>query len=243
MSVATRSEMTTDQAIEARRSVRAYTDSPVSPALVDEVIRLAFLAPSGSLADAWSVIVVREPERRRALAELVISGAEEYFTGVVAPPAGTDAGTHRAWAREFAERGMGLESYRQVPVWIVGVLVPRGIRPAPDRELDRIDDLISLGFAMENLFLAARSRGLGTVPTSFHRYCEREVRALLELPDELEAPILTPLGYPVEFPPGLPGPLKAFRHPPDALIRDETWAHPRRTPPVVPTVRALLGGA
>lgn len=242
MTTRTEKAMGVDRAIKARRSVRGYTDRPVPEELVDELLRLALLAPSGSLADAWSFVVVREPERRRELAELVISGAEEYFTSVVSPAAGTDAGGHRAWAREFAERGIGLESYRAVPVWIVGILVPREIRPESDSELDRIDDLISLGFAFENLFLAARARGLGTVPTSFHRYCEREVRALLELPEELDAPVLTPLGYPVEFPDGLPGPLRAFRHPVGTLIRDETWAHPREEPARVPTVRALLGG-
>ena len=87
MSVATRSEMTTDQAIEARRSVRAYTDRPVSPTLVDEVVRLAFLAPSGSLADAWSVIVVREPDHpvTKGLPKVFMHSPDELYSWLRGP--------------------------------------------------------------------------------------------------------------------------------------------------------------
>ena len=66
-------------AIRARRSVRRYTDAPVSDEDIDTVLRLALLAPTGHNAQAWSFVVVREPERRAALAELVLRGAAEYF--------------------------------------------------------------------------------------------------------------------------------------------------------------------
>ena len=231
-----------EEAIRKRRSVRQYTDRPVADGVIDELLDLALLAPTGSLADAWSFIVVRDDGLRERLAEIVIGGAEEYFSSVVQAPAGTDPGDHRAWAREFAEEAMGLRTYRDVPVWIVGVVVPRDIRPEADRDLDRTDDLLSLGFAMENLFVAARARGLGTAPTSFHRYAEEATRELLELPHDVEVPLLTPLGYPLEFPAALPDALRVFRHPKESLIRDETWRRPRAEPPDVPTLRSLLGG-
>ena len=66
-------------AIRLRRSVRKYTDRPVSDADLDKVLRLALLAPTGHNAQAWSFIVVREPERRARLADLVLRGAAEYF--------------------------------------------------------------------------------------------------------------------------------------------------------------------
>ena len=57
--------MNADDAIRGRRSVRRYTARPVNDADVDAVLRLALLAPTGGMSQAWSFIVVRDEERRR----------------------------------------------------------------------------------------------------------------------------------------------------------------------------------
>jgi nitroreductase len=217
-----------DEAIRLRRSVRRYTDTPVSDEDVDTLLRLALVAPTGGMAQAWSFIVVREPQKRRAIAELVIRGGGEYFRTVRPPAPGATPDEHAAWGRDYAEQA--LASYRDVPVWIIGLVVPRGMFPPEQRDAERIADIESLSFAMENLFVAARARGLGTVPTVFHWFVEPEFRALLEIPDELEIPLLTPLGYPVEFPTSLPPALKAIRRPWRTLVHDDGWGNPRQAP-------------
>ena len=50
--------------IRQRLSVRQYTDRPVAERDLDRLLRLALLAPTGHNAQAWSFVVVREPERR-----------------------------------------------------------------------------------------------------------------------------------------------------------------------------------
>ena len=62
-------------AITKRRAVRTYTDRPVDDATIDTLLRVALAAPTGSGAQAWSLLVVREPDRRLAIAELIIAGA------------------------------------------------------------------------------------------------------------------------------------------------------------------------
>ena len=99
----------------------------------------------------------------------------------------------------------------------------------PDDQADweRVADLVSVGFAMENLMVAARARGLGTVPTVFHWYAEDDFRALLDIPAEMEIPVITPLGYPTEFPVGLPPAMAAKRRPWRTLVHDDHWGNPR----------------
>jgi nitroreductase len=218
--------MNADDAIRQRRSVRRYTDAPVADTDIDALLRLALLAPTGGMAQAWSFIVVREAERRRAMAELVIRGGSEYFSTVRPAAPGTSPEEHAAWAQGYAEQALG--TYRDVPVWIVGLVVPRNVFPADQREAERTADVTSLAFAMENLFVAARARGLGTVPTVFHWFVEDAFRALLEIPAELEIPLITPLGYPVEFPTSLPPALKAIRRPWRTLVHDDNWGNPRQ---------------
>ncbi len=212
-------------AIRHRRSVRSYSDRPVDDADLDRLLRLALLAPTGGMAQAWSLVVVRDPATRAALAELVIEGGGEYFASVRPPAEGHTPDEHRRWGRDYAEEV--LASYRQVPVWVVGMVVPRDVFPAEDREKERVADLVSVGFAMENLFVAARAMGLGTVPTVFHWYRDREFRDLLGIPDENEVPVITPLGHPTAFPEGLPPRLAAIRRPWRTLVHDDRWGNPR----------------
>lgn len=213
------------EAIRGRRSVRRYTAQPVADADLDELLRLALLAPTGGMAQAWSILVVREPERRRALAELVIRGGAEYFRIVRPPQPGNGPDEHAKWAADYAETALG--SYRDVPVWIAGLMVPRGAFPADWAKAERDADLASVAFMIENLMVGARAKGLATVPTVFHWFVEDEFRALLEISDEIEIPLITPLGYPVEWPRGLPPALAAIRRPWRSLVHDDHWGNPR----------------
>ena len=57
------------KAIRYRRSVRSYTETPVSEKDLEQLLRLALLAPTGSMSQAWSLLVVRDAEQRAALAD------------------------------------------------------------------------------------------------------------------------------------------------------------------------------
>lgn len=214
------------EAIRKRRSVRRYTDRPVSDDDLDEVLRLALLAPTGGMAQAWSIIVVRDAEQRAALAELFIRGGGEYFR--IARPAaeGATPEEHAEWARGYAREV--LASYPRAPVWIVALRVPRNAYPTDPRgDWERDADMVSVGFMLENLMIAARAKGLGTVPSVFQWFVDDEFRELLGIPPEIEAPLVTPLGYPEEFPVGLPPALAKIRRPWRTLVHDDRWGAPR----------------
>jgi len=218
--------METLDAITKRRAVRTYTDQPVDDATLDELLRVALAAPTGSGAQAWSLLVVRDPKRRRAIAELVIAGAARYFTLMRPPAEGATPTEHARWAGEYAETTLG--SYRVVPVWILGLVVPRHRYPASMRDLEQIDETVSLAFAMENLFVAARSLGLGTVPTTAFQHFEKiQLRAIVGLPDEVDPLIITPVGVPPAFPEGLPPAIKRIRRPWRSLVHDDAWGNTR----------------
>ncbi len=214
------------EAIRRRRSVRRYTDRPVSEEDLETLLRLALLAPTGHNAQAWSLIVVREPERRAALAELVLRGAAEYFR-VNRPPGDRTAREHADWAAGYAETALG--SYRLVPVWIAGIVVPRFHFPDDPmkQRIETFSEDSSVSFALENLFVAARALGLGTTPTIFHWFVEDEYRALLGIPDDQRVHYLSPLGYPPEFPVGLRPEAAKARRPWRTLVHDEEWGRPR----------------
>ena len=213
------------EAIRLRRSVRTYTDQPVGDTDLDELLRLALMAPTGGMAQAWSLMVVRDPARRAALAEIVIEGGGAYFSSVRPAQPRHSPAQHAQWGLDYANEVLG--SYRHVPVWILGLVVPRDVFPPEDRDKEALADEMSVAFAMENLFVAARAKGLGTVPTVFHWYNEPALRALVGLPEEIRVPVISPLGHPTAFPVGLPPRLKDLRRPWRTLVHDDRWGNVR----------------
>ncbi|MCU0308896.1 MAG: nitroreductase family protein [Thermoleophilia bacterium] len=214
------------EAIRKRRAVRNYTDRPIDDAVLDKVLRHALVAPTGSGAQAWSLMVVRDAGKRRAIADLIIDGGATYF-GIMRPAKeGTSPEEHQAWAKGYAEQI--LPTYRVAPAWVVGLLVPRGNYPERMREGGHIDDLISLAFAFENLMVAARAEGLGTVPTTaFQRFEKDRLREILGVPADVDPAIVTPLGYPPEFPKGLPPALQRNYRTWKSLVHDDSYGNTR----------------
>lgn len=213
-------------AIRKRRAVRRYTEQPVPDDVLDRMLRLALSAPTGSGSQAWSLLVVRDPERRIQVADLVIAGGARYFAAMRPRKEGVTDEEHAAWGRDYAEQV--LESYRRVPVWVLGLVVPRDNYPESMREGGHLDDIISVAFAMENLFLVARAEGLGSVPTTaFQRFEKDRLRGILGMPAQVDPVILTPLGYPEAFPEGRPPALQRSFRSWRTLVHDETFGATR----------------
>ncbi len=79
------------QTVSSRYSVRAYQDKPVEDDKLQRIIEAARLAPSASNRQEWRFVVVRDPEKRKALAKIA---HDQQFVGqaplVIAACAVTD---------------------------------------------------------------------------------------------------------------------------------------------------------
>ena len=67
-----------------------------------------------------------------------------------------------------------------------------GVRPGP------VTKGASIYPAVQNLMLAARALGLGTVLTTLHTQYEDEIKTFLHIPASVETAALIPVGYPAE---------------------------------------------
>ncbi|GAH92414.1 unnamed protein product, partial [marine sediment metagenome] len=66
------------EAIEKRRSVRAYEDRPIPEEKLRRVLEAARLAPSASNQQPWKFVVVQDVESRKKLAR---AAGNESFVG------------------------------------------------------------------------------------------------------------------------------------------------------------------
>ena len=64
--------------IQKRRSIRKFTDEPVSDEKLGRILEAARMAPSASNRQAWKFIVVQSPNKRRALA---LAASNQAFIG------------------------------------------------------------------------------------------------------------------------------------------------------------------
>ncbi|WP_373500478.1 nitroreductase family protein [Desulfococcus sp.] len=55
----------------SRRSCRNYTDQPVDPAVLEDLVRAGVLAPSGTNSQGWTFTILSEPSDVRAFGERV----------------------------------------------------------------------------------------------------------------------------------------------------------------------------
>lgn len=69
--------------IMARRSIRRFTDEPVSREQIELLLRAAMAAPSASNRRPWEFVVVTEPERLSRLRRGLLFGRQNAPVGIV----------------------------------------------------------------------------------------------------------------------------------------------------------------
>jgi nitroreductase len=189
-------------------AIRDFRSEPVSDEVVHRVLDTARFAPNGGNAQAWRVMVLKDPARRATLRDLYLRGWHLYLAQTAAglrPWAPiTDAAreaqvisdARRAWD-DRGPLGDFAEHLDEVPVLLLVVADLRLIA-AVDRDLDRYSFIggASIYPFVWSILLAARDEGLGGVMTTMPVIHEPEVKALFEIPDEYAVAALLALGYP-----------------------------------------------
>jgi nitroreductase len=185
-------------ALLTTRAMRRFSDEPVTDEQVWACLRAAVQAPSGGNIQPYQFLVVRDPDLRRGIGDLYLRAWERYAPAVTAatPPARDEAAAARQ-ARNMAASDHLARTLGDVPVHVL-VLMPRISMVVTDDEgeMDVGPTYASVYPAVQNLVLAARAHGLGTVLTTVYRVHEAELRDLLGIPDRYEVVALLPLGHP-----------------------------------------------
>ena len=210
---------TTDWLLSTTRAVRRRLDlsCPVEPEVLVECVRLSQQAPTGSNLQTWRWVIVTDPGKRSALADLYRRGGGQYLA------AAREAYKHGQTARVYESASWLADNLEQVPVHVVPCT-------------SRLPDSSPLWFtaaAMGSIFpavwsfqLALRARGLGSVITSFHLVHEKEAAELLSIPDDVMQVALLPVAYTkgTDFKP-------ARRPPAEEIIHWDSWGTQREPAP------------
>jgi nitroreductase len=212
-------------------AVREFLPEPVEDEVLYRLLDTARFAPSGGNRQAWRVIVVKDPETRRALRDLYLPGWYEYLSMASArlvpwaPVTDREAEAEAVTqATDLADRAAAAVAGGHAPGFaealdaapaLLLVLADLSALAAVDRDHARYTFAggASVYPFTWNLLLAARAEGLGGVITTMAIRREDEVRQLFSIPETFAVAALVVLGRPVS------AARRLRRHPVDAF----TW--------------------
>lgn len=203
------------EAMYTQRAIRYFKPDPVPRELIWKVIEAATRAPSGSNLQPWGFVVLEEAESRKRIADRLREtfAANEGIRTMI--ETGTKSGDRTARLMMGGVENIFMR-FDSAPVFIIPCL-HNVASPARDGLLAGS----SIYQAVQNLMLAARALGLGTVMTTFQAGMAKELREWLSLPEDSVATALIPMGYPAaKF-----GPLK--RKPVETVTHWERWGEHR----------------
>ncbi|MEX2237536.1 MAG: nitroreductase family protein [Dehalococcoidia bacterium] len=212
--------LTPDELLTTTRSVRKRLDldHPVEREVLEDCLRIAQQAPTASNRQNWHFVVVTEQATRDKLAELYRRGGETYR--------GTSASA-MAVTYDDPERQAAQDSVTESATWLIENIhkVPVYVIPCFNGRTDSAPAIAqgatwgTIGPATWNFQLALRSRGLGSVWTSFHLFHEEEAAKILGIPyAEVQQAALLPVAYTkgTEF-------KRGHREPLEKMVHWETW--------------------
>jgi nitroreductase len=160
------------EAIKTRRSVRKYQDRPVEEEKLQAVLDAVRMAPSWANMQCWRMVVVKDRQTREKIGDF--SFVEFYFSS-------------KGYKSNPSQKALAA-----APVVIVFCADPAQSGVLWDQNYYLVD----AGIAAQNMMLAARGLGLGTVFVGV--FDEEKLKGLLNIPAAIRIIGLLPMGYPVE---------------------------------------------
>jgi nitroreductase len=215
--------LTPDELLTTTRAVRKRLDftRPVERTVLEECLTIAQQAPTGSNIQNWHFVVVTDPAKRRALADVYRKGWAIYVPLPIAAGNLTfdDPRRNAQQARIMASAQYLADHMHEAPVLVVPCVRPPDGRCEHQPVALQITWWSSIAQAGWSFMLAARARGLGTTWTTLHLLFEEEAAQILGLPyAEVNQAGLIPVAYTLgtRFSP-------AQRAALDTMVHWDTW--------------------
>ena len=186
------SNQTTDiyEVMQTQRAIRRWTDEPVDREVIERIIQAGCWAPSGSNSQPWGFLVVTDDDIRERLAMAIREMFSSRFSSDMPNPDEIEDPTTRRMMRGAFNL---FDNFAAAPVWIIPCMRTDLYQA---RSADSLLAGSSIYPSIQNMMLAARAEGLGTVLTTPQDGIMDELRAELSIPDNALPVAIIPMGHP-----------------------------------------------
>ncbi|XP_049509026.1 iodotyrosine deiodinase 1 isoform X2 [Panthera uncia] len=171
--------------LSKRRSVRFISSEQVPMEVIDNVIKTAGTAPSGAHTEPWTFVVVKDPDVKHKIREIIEEEEEINYLKRMGRQWVTDLKKLRTnWVKEYLDTA---------PVLILIFKQVHGVAASGKRKVHYYNE-ISVSIACGILLAALQNAGLVTVTTT-PLNCGPRLRVLLGRPTNEKLLMLLPVGY------------------------------------------------
>ena len=176
------------ETMACRRSVRSFSDRPVSRETIEWIVRAAGTAPSGANKQPWRFVCVDDPALKREI-RFAAEKEEREFYSRRAPD---------AWLADLAPLGTDEHKpFLETAPWLIAVFKLAVEDPDEAGAQNRVYYAEeSIGIATGMLLAAAHHAGLATLTHTPSPM--RFLRSILGRPDHERPYLLIPVGYPAD---------------------------------------------
>src|SRR6266446_4048745 len=192
------------EAMYTARALRRFKPDPEPDEIMTKVLDAAIRAPSGSNAQSWLFVVVKDADKRRQLGA-IYHKASQILTKLYAERPRASHFTEEQYRRFMSSVTYLFDHMHEAPVLLLACLKSAPPAAASSALTPEVQSAMakaartqgaSIYPAVQNIILACRAFGLGTVLTTIHAFFEDEVREILKLPADIQTYALMPIGYP-----------------------------------------------
>ncbi|MBA2396014.1 MAG: nitroreductase family protein [Ktedonobacteraceae bacterium] len=192
-----RIDLTADQVLTTTRSVRKRLDltRPVEPEVLRECLEIALQAPSGSNSQQWHFVIVTDPAKKLAIADLYRKSFSAYSAKRMEARKNQDTSSPGAATQQRITNSADYlaEHMHEVPVYLIPCITGRLDNLPASQVAGAWGSIIP---ATWSFMLAARARGLGTAWTTLHLPYEKEAAEVLGIPyEKITQAALIPVAY------------------------------------------------
>ena len=194
--------MSLRDAIFGLRATRIFQDKPIPDAVLGEVLEAATMACSSGNTQPWEFIVVTDPAIKAAIKTEMV----DAFSVIDQERAQTEKQLTDSSGRSVTGRA-AVDNLEKTPAIVVICWNPeRGIRMKDEYKTNADGSLtetreipggrgVSLFQSAQNLMLAARAHGVGSLFTTFFFLKKNEIREILGIPPHIFMECAIFLGY------------------------------------------------
>ncbi|CAG1009108.1 3-hydroxypropanoate dehydrogenase [Phycisphaerales bacterium] len=171
------------ETMRLRRTVREFSDRPVSEETIRQIVAAAGTAPSGANKQPWRFVAVCDPALKRRIREAAEAEEREFYSRRATPE----------WLADLAPLGTGCEKpFLERAPWLIVVF--KTMKADDGGGVYYVNE--SVGIAVGLLLAAAHHAGLATLthtpsPMGF-------LSKVLARPEHERPFLVVPVGYPEE---------------------------------------------
>ena len=203
------------EVMRTQLSIKRFKPDPVSDEDIRTILTAATWAPSGTNAQPWEFVVLKDPDLKKQIADLYREGLR--FLLDHPRRQGYQEPDRRTFPKTMMRKSVYLRDHlEESPVLVVVAMnldkhhLPRfGTLKAIRAEAV----YTSILPCIQNLMLAARALGIGSCLTTAITILEEDAKIALGMPEETQIIALIPMGYPADdFKPVTRIPAEEFTH-------------------------------